>query len=207
MSDNLSAQLGQPSRLLRQTPGNRETESHGSNVGQPGYLRRFSQKGVVMKKSFFLLIVLMSVLLCVPGPGFTKMTAMTENEMGDLTGQGGIAVLPGDVIQSLNTAALNSAGWAASANALGYGLAGLYQMAETGCLPMDTPIQLDMVLTGKDAEPLALQSLTLATGAMGLVNPMMFGLMGLGSIPGAFDVAVGDVSMEISGTIEFSMLP
>jgi len=160
-----------------------------------------------MKKGGILLIALMSVLLCVPGPGVAKMTAMTEKEMGGLTGQGGIAVLPGDVVQSLGTVALASGGWAASANALGYGTAGLYQMAEAGCLPLDTPIQLDTVLTGKDAEPLALQSLTLASGAMGLVNPMMMGMMGLGSVPGAFDVYVDDVSVEMSGTIEFSMHP
>jgi hypothetical protein len=64
-----------------------------------------------------------------------------------------------------------------------------------------------MVLTGEEAEPLAMQSLSLAAGSMSLVNPMMFGLLGLGSIPGAFDVYVGDVSMEFSGTIEFSMIP
>lgn len=160
-----------------------------------------------MRKTIFLLIAMMSVLLCVPGPGFAKMTAMTENEMGGLTGQGGIAVLPGDVIQSLSTVAWTSGGWAASANALGHGTAGLYQMAEAGCLPLDTPIQLDVALTGKDAEPLALQSLTLASGAIGLVNPMMIGMMGLGSIPGAFDVSMGDVSVKMSGTIEFSMHP
>ncbi|WP_319525287.1 hypothetical protein [uncultured Desulfosarcina sp.] len=160
-----------------------------------------------MKKAGILLIALMSILLCVPGPGFAKMTAMTENEMGGLTGQGGIVVLPGDVIQSLNTVALASGGWAASAKALGYGTAGLYQMAEAGCLPLDTPIQLDLVLTGEDAEPLALESLTLAAGAIGLVNPMLIGMMGLGSIPGAFDVSMGGVSVEMSGTITFSMNP
>jgi len=160
-----------------------------------------------MKKGGILLIALMSFMLCVPGPGFAKMTAMTEHEMGSLIGQGGIAVLPGDVIQSLNTVALTSGGWVASANALGYGTAGLYQMVEAGCLPLDTPIQLDMVLTGKEAEPLALQSLTLAAGAIGLVNPMMIGMMGLGSIPGAFDVSMDDVSVEMSGTIEFSLHP
>ena len=64
-----------------------------------------------MKKGGILLIALMGVLLCVPGPGFTKMTAMTDDEMGGLTGQGGIAVLPGDVLQSLGTVALTSGGW------------------------------------------------------------------------------------------------
>ena len=72
-----------------------------------------------MKKGSILLIVMMGFLLCMPGPGFAKMTAMTENEMGSLTDQGGIDFLPGNFIQSPSTVALTSAGWIASAKALG----------------------------------------------------------------------------------------
>jgi hypothetical protein len=135
------------------------------------------------------------------------MTAMTEAELSHLTGQKGIAAIPGGLIHTLAGIGATSGAWADSAHALATDLTGLVYLAENGWLPLDTPIRLDAVLTGEEAKSMAMQGVALTAGAIGICNPMLSGLFGLGMIPGAFDVVVGDVSVNISGTIELSFHP
>jgi len=160
-----------------------------------------------MKKSVCLLIVVMSCLLCVPGPGFSKMTAMTDEELDHLSGQKGTALLPSVMMLPIAITTAMSGEWTAIACDGGNGAEALYHMAEGGLLPLDTPIQLDVSLTGESAESFALPSFMLVAGAAGLVNPLLPGFLCIGSIPGAFDVSMGDVAIELSGTIECSVHP
>jgi hypothetical protein len=176
-----------------------------ATIGRPGYLRFFSQKGVFMNKCVFFFIMLLTAMLCIPGPCLATMTALTDVEMTHVTGQKGIATLPGDTAQAAAMVPLATAGPADLKNL--FGPIGLYQMAQTGLLPLDTPLAFDLSLTGEDAEAMAIQGLTMAAGAASLVNPIIGGFSGLGMVPGAFDVAMGDVSIQMSGTIELSIHP
>ena len=176
-----------------------------ATIGRPGYLRFFSQKGVFMNKSVLVFIMLLTAMLCIPSPCLATMTALTEVEMTHITGQKGIAALPGDTAQAMAMVSLAIGGPTDVKNL--FGIAGLYQMAQTGLLPLDTPLAFDLNLTGEDAEAMALQSLTMAAGAASLVNPIVGGFLGMGLVPGAFDVAMGDVSIQMSGTIDVSFHP
>ena len=152
-----------------------------------------------MKYGVILLIVLMSGVLCVPGIGFTRMAAMTDAEMNCLTGQKGVITMQADVFGAMSMAVVPSPAW--------YGSDDLHPLFASGWLPFDTTVRADYVLAGENAEPFAMQSLFMAIGAAGLVNPFMGGLFAMGTVPGAFDVSMGDSSIEASGTITFSIHP
>lgn len=162
-----------------------------------------------MKKVVLLLIVLISGVLYMPGAGLTQMTAMTDDEMAYLTGQNGITALPAGVFVALmNQDAVSFDGWGGPAGVFASGWDNPYRFAGIGGLSLDIPIQLDTVLTGEGADSAAMQHLISAMlGTAGLVNPLLSGFLFLESVPGAFDVSMGDVSINVSGTITLSTHP
>lgn len=158
-----------------------------------------------MNKEVVLLIALIIAVLCLPSPGEAEMTALTEGEMSHITGQNGIVGPPG--VSTPTMALLTTGGPAGMAAILGDSAVGLYEMARIGLLPLDTPIALDVNLSGENAGPMAMQGVMLALGTASLVNPVFTGFFGLGMVPGAFDVTTGDVTVQMSGTIELSFHP
>lgn len=61
------------------------------------------------------------------------------------------------------------------------------------------PIAMDRHFTGLEATSSALMSYTLAACAAGLANFIFGSLFGIGLVPGALEIVVGDVSIQMTG--------
>jgi hypothetical protein len=136
-----------------------------------------------------------------------KMIAMTPIEMDRITAQMVIAPLPGDPV--LPTAAISSKFFRPQSRTIiandsveiqDHTISNVSSM-------IAVPIDVDRQFTGPEATSVVLQGYTLAAFTAGMVNPVFGGLFGIGLVPGAFEIAVGDVSIQMTGTIELTFHP
>jgi len=91
----------------------------------------------------------------------------------------------------------------------GYHIGGdLRDMTASAVSSMITiPVTIDRHLTGAEAESIALQGYSFVASPVSPANPFFGGLFGLEIVPGAFNLKAGDVSVQMTGTINFSLHP
>ena len=153
------------------------------------------------------LIVLAIAILCLPIHSSAKMTALTAVEMDRISAQKGIATLAGAL--AVPQLPVSSEIFGPQAGAIIFGdVANGRDVTSPYVSPMFTvPISMDRHFTGTKADSIALQGYALAACTAGLVNPLFGGLFGLGLVPGAFDVTVGDISVQMTGNIDLIFHP
>ena len=158
-----------------------------------------------MNKNVVVAICLIIALLCMPMTGSAEIKALTDNEMGQITGQKGVALLSNDSDRAYAEQLLVASGFEGAVNP--FDEVGFFALEQNGTESLGTSIPLNSIIGEEEAVTFALSSLTMATSTLSLFNGLSFGLFGLGGMLGAFEVAVGDVSLQVSGNINVVFHP
>lgn len=158
-----------------------------------------------MNKNVAVTICLTIALLCLPMVGSAEIRALTDNEMGQITGQKGVALLMGDSDQTFIEPLMVASNTEGAVNP--FDEIGFFTLVQNGTEPPTTSLPLNSIIGEEETVTFAMSSLTMATSTIPLLNGLSFGLFGLGGMLGAFEVAVGDVSFQLSGNINVVFHP